>query len=66
MEALKQENRVFYPPADFVKGAAVPGMDAYNKLCAEANADYDAFWSRLAKENLYWKKPFTKVLECFL
>ncbi|OJI04567.1 acetate--CoA ligase [Polynucleobacter sp. MWH-Adler-W8] len=63
MEPLKQENRVFNPPADFVKGAAIPGMEAYNKLCAEANSDYDGFWGRLAKENLYWKKPFTKVLD---
>jgi acetyl-CoA synthetase len=38
-------------------------MEAYNKLCAEANSDYDGFWSRLAKENLFWKKPFTKVLD---
>jgi acetyl-CoA synthetase len=38
-------------------------MDAYNKLCAEANNDYDGFWSRLAKENVFWKKPFTKVLD---
>jgi len=63
MESLKQENRVFHPPADFVKGAAVPGIDAYNKLCAEASADYDGFWSRLAKENIHWKQPFTKVLD---
>ena len=63
MEPLKQENRVFNPPAEFVKGAAIPGMEAYNKLCAEANSDYDGFWGRLAKENLYWKKPFTKVLD---
>ncbi|QWD89990.1 acetate--CoA ligase [Polynucleobacter sp. MWH-Braz-FAM2G] len=63
MEPLKQENRVFNPPADFVKGAAIPGMDAYNKLCAEAEKDYDGFWGRLAKENIYWKKPFTKVLD---
>ena len=63
MEPLKQENRVFNPPADFVKGAAIPGMDAYKQLCAEANKDYDGFWGRLAKENIYWKKPFTKVLD---
>ena len=63
MEPLKQENRVFNPPADFVKGAAIPGMDAYKKLCDEANQDYDGFWGRLAKENIYWKKPFTKVLD---
>lgn len=63
MEPLKQESRVFNPPADFVKGAAIPGMDAYKKLCAEAESDYNGFWGRLAKENIYWKKPFTKVLD---
>jgi len=63
MEPLMQENRVFNPPADFVKSAAISGMEAYNKLCAEANKDYDGFWSRLAKENVFWKKPFTKVLD---
>ena len=63
MEPLKQENRIFNPPADFVKSAAIPGMDAYKKLCAEAEKDYDGFWGRLAKENIYWKKPFTKVLD---
>jgi len=63
MEPLKQENRIFHPPADFVKGAAIPGMEAYNKLCAEAEKDYEGFWARLAKENMYWKKPFTKVLD---
>jgi acetyl-CoA synthetase len=61
--SLMQENRVFNPPADFVKGAAVPGMEAYKKLCAEAERDYDGFWARLAKENMYWKKPFTKILD---
>jgi len=63
MEPLMQENRIFNPPADFVKNAAIPGMEAYNKLCAEAENNYDGFWGRLAKENIYWKKPFTKVLD---
>jgi acetyl-CoA synthetase len=35
--------------------AAVSGMDAYNALCAEAAADYEGFWSRLAKEHLEWQ-----------
>ena len=63
MEPLKQENRVFNPPTDFVKGAAISGMEAYNKLCAEAQNDYEGFWARLAKENIHWKKPFSKVLD---
>lgn len=63
MEPLMQENRIFNPPADFVKNAAISGMDAYKKLCAEAEKDYEGFWGRLAKENLYWKQVFTKVLD---
>ena len=63
MEPLMQENRIFNPPADFVKNAAFSGMDAYKKLCAEAEKDYEGFWGRLAKENLHWKQVFTKVLD---
>ena len=63
MEQLMQENRIFNPSSDFIKNAAIPGMDAYNALCAEAEKDYEGFWARLARENLYWKKPFTKVLD---
>lgn len=63
MEPLMNETRIFNPPADFVKNAAISGMDAYNKLCAEAEKDYEGFWARLAKENVYWKQPFTKTLD---
>ena len=62
IQTFKQENRVFAPPAEFVKQAAVSGMDAYNALCAEAERDYEGFWARLARENLQWKQPFTKTL----
>ncbi|MGZ3182096.1 MAG: acetate--CoA ligase [Telluria sp.] len=58
-----QENRIFQPPANFVANATISGMDAYRKLCAEAEADYEGFWARLARETLTWKKPFTKVLD---
>jgi len=62
IESVLQENRVFDPPADLVKTAAVPGMEAYKALCAEAEKDYEGFWGRLAKEHLVWKQPFTKTL----
>ncbi len=58
-----QETRVFAPPAEFVANAAISGMDAYKKLCAEAEADYDGFWARLARETLEWHKPFTQTLD---
>ena len=38
-------------------------MDAYRKLVAEAERDFEGFWARLARENLLWSKPFTKVLD---
>jgi len=63
IESLMHEARVFTPPADFVKNAAVSGMDAYHALCAEAEKDYEGFWGRLARENLEWHKPFTQVLD---
>jgi acetyl-CoA synthetase len=63
IESLMHEHRVFPPSDEFVKNAAVSGMDAYLALCHEAEKDYEGFWGRLAKEHLEWKKPFTKVLD---
>src|SRR5574343_1940060 len=55
--------QLFYPSAEFVKQAAVSGMDAYKALCAEAEKDYTGFWARLAREHVSWKQPFTQVLD---
>jgi acetyl-CoA synthetase len=62
-EALLHEERVFPPAPGFVAQANISGMDAYNALCAEARRDPDAFWGRLARETLYWQRPFTRVLD---
>jgi len=37
-------------------------MDAYRALVAEAGQDHEAFWARLAREHLAWRRPFTQVL----
>ena len=58
-----QELSVYDPPADLARKAHVSGMDAYNKLVAEAAADFEGYWSRLAREFLTWKKPYTKALD---
>jgi len=63
IESVLQEDRLFPPAAEFVKQANVSGMAAYQALCDEAAADFEGFWARLARENLLWKKPFTKVLD---
>ena len=53
----------YLPPEAVVRDAFVSGMDAYQALCAEAEADYAGFWARQARELLSWKTPFTKVLD---
>jgi acetyl-CoA synthetase len=63
IESVLHETRLFPPSAEFVKQANVSGMEAYRKLCAEAERDFEGFWGRLARENLLWHKPFTKVLD---
>ncbi|MFY8082415.1 MAG: AMP-binding protein, partial [Rubrivivax sp.] len=54
--------KTYLPPADLAAGAAVSGMAGYQALCAEAEADYEGYWARLAREFISWKTPFTEVL----
>lgn len=42
--------------------ARIDGMHAYRALVAEASQDHEAFWARLAREHLAWRRPFTQVL----
>ena len=63
MSQLLVENRVFNPPKAFAKQAAISSMAQYNAMCASFEKDFDGTWARLARENLYWKKPFKKVLD---
>ncbi|KQV96952.1 acetate--CoA ligase [Rhizobacter sp. Root1221] len=46
-----------------MEDAHVCGMAAYDKLVAEADADPSGYWSRLARELVSWKTPFTKGLD---
>ncbi|PPE68773.1 acetate--CoA ligase [Caldimonas thermodepolymerans] len=62
MSTSEQANQLYVPSDATVKAAHVSGMEAYRKLCEEAEADYEGYWARLAKEFVTWKQPFTKVL----
>lgn len=63
IESVLVENRVFPPPVAVEKNARVSGMAAYEALCDEAARDSNAYWARLANENVVWNKPFTQVLD---
>jgi len=47
------------PPAG---RTAIESMDAYRALVAEAGQDHEAFWARLAREHVSWRRPFTQIL----
>ena len=63
IETVLQEKPRVPAVREFVKQANIPGMEAYRKLVAEAERDFEGFWGRLARETLIWSKPFSKVLD---
>ena len=63
IESVSHETRIFSPSEAFVNQATISGMAAYRALCAEAEADYEGYWARLAREHLVWKQPFNTVLD---
>jgi acetyl-CoA synthetase len=63
IESLSHEHRIFPPPADFAAGAHIKSFAEYEKLYAEAAADPQAFWARIAEENIHWFKKWDTVLE---
>lgn len=62
IESVLHESRIFNPSTSFSNAAHVGSIEAYRALCAEANADYEGFWAKLARELLIWHKPFSKTL----
>src|SRR5512136_615571 len=63
IESVLHETRLFPPPDALVRQANISGAAAYRALCDEAERDYEGFWGRLAKENVLWHKPFSRVLD---
>ena len=53
----------YAPPPAIVARAHVSGMAAYQKLVAEAQADYSGYWARIARDLVTWKTPFKKSLD---
>ncbi|MGE4334851.1 MAG: acetate--CoA ligase [Pigmentiphaga sp.] len=63
IDSILRESRVFPPPAELARAAAIDSPAAYEALCAEAERDFTGFWERLAREHLEWRRPFTEVLD---
>jgi len=63
IESVLHETRIFPPSEAFKAQAAVSGMEAYQALVDAANADYEGYWAKLARDHLTWKQPFTQTLD---
>src|SRR5229473_2371156 len=61
--SFQQEDRVFPPPKDFSAQAQVKTMAQYRKWYKDSINSPEKFWSRQAREELVWFKPWTKVLQ---
>ena len=59
IEIYESEDRRFPPSAAFVAQANANDRSMWD----EAEADYEAFWARQARELLTWHKDFDTVLE---
>ncbi len=59
IEVYENEQRTFPPPSDFVASALAVDRSLYD----EAEADYEAFWARYARELVSWSKDFDTVLD---
>ncbi len=61
--SVLHENRLFKPKSEFSKQSHVKSRAAYDRLYKKAEKDPEGFWGELAKSELHWFKPWTKVLD---
>ena len=62
IQSVLKEQRLFPPGAEFTAQAHVKGIAEYERLCAEADRDPEAFWAGIAGE-LDWFRKWDTVLE---
>src|SRR5271155_5667071 len=61
--SVSREHRVFRPSAEFKAQANLGSQATYKKLYAESVNLPEKFWGRQAKEHLFWRRSFKKVLQ---
>jgi acetyl-CoA synthetase len=62
IDSVLTEDRVFPPPEAFSRQAHIKSMEELERLRAEAHADPEGFWARMAEE-IHWFKKWDKVLQ---
>jgi len=59
---VMKETRLFPPPPEFSAKARIKTMEQYREMWERAKNDPEGFWGEYAQE-LFWFKPYEKVLE---
>jgi acetyl-CoA synthetase len=62
IDSILNETRVFEPSPEFSQKAHIKNLEEYERLYAEAEADPEGFWGRIAGD-LHWFRKWDKVLE---
>jgi len=62
IESVMHEKRIFEPSAEWKRTANVKAAD-FEAMNQKAARDFEGFWGDLAREQLLWHKPFTRVLD---
>ncbi|HKP38069.1 MAG TPA: acetate--CoA ligase [Pyrinomonadaceae bacterium] len=63
IESLQHEGRLFPPPAEFAAKAHIKSEEELDALRAEASADPEKFWARMAENELHWFRKWDTVLK---
>ncbi|MDX6384425.1 MAG: acetyl-CoA synthetase [Blastocatellia bacterium] len=63
IESFQHEERVFPPPTEFAARAHIKSPAELDALRAEASADPEAFWARMAEGELHWFTKWDTVLK---
>lgn len=59
-EQLLSVNQKIVPPAEFAARTLVPNYEAYYEMSMQ---DIEAYWDKVAREEVEWFRPWDKVLE---
>ena len=63
ISTVMQEERLFPPSTAFSKAAHIGSLEQYETLWKQAAEDSEAYWAKLAEEDLPRFEPFTEPLD---
>ncbi len=58
-----QQDRTYPPGPEFVRGARIQGMKAYQALYERAKDQPEEFWGQLAEQELFWFEKWSHVCQ---